>query len=74
MLRVQIGLLWVLVQIDFAKPVIDNTTTDWFALQGREENGWTSIQFKRLLDTCDTMDVPIKVRRNVLILYVIYLF
>jgi hypothetical protein len=38
MLRVQIGLLWVLVQIDFAKPVIDNTTTDWFALQGREEN------------------------------------
>ncbi len=23
---------------DLAKPVIDNTTADWFALQGREEN------------------------------------
>lgn len=45
----------------FSKPLIDNTTTDWFALQGREQNGWTSIQFKRLLDTCDTMDVSIKV-------------
>lgn len=42
-------------------PVIDNTTTDWFALQGREQNGWTAIQFKRLLDTCDPMDVAIKV-------------
>jgi hypothetical protein len=41
--------------------VIDSTTIDWFALQGREENGWTAIQFKRFLDTCDTMDVPIKV-------------
>jgi len=41
--------------------MIDNTTTDWFALQGREQNGWTAIQFKRLLDTCDTLDVPIKV-------------
>ena len=44
--------------------MIDNTTTDWFPLEGREENGWTSIQFKRLLDTCDTMDVPIKVSTN----------
>ena len=42
-------------------PVVDNTTTDWFALQGREQNGWTAIQFKRLLDTCDPMDVAIKV-------------
>ncbi|CAF4018018.1 unnamed protein product [Rotaria sp. Silwood2] len=48
-------------------PVIDNTTTDWFPLQGREQNGWTSIQFKRLLDTCDSMDVPIKSGTNILI-------
>ena len=41
--------------------VIDKYNNDWFALQGREQNGWTAIQFKRLLDTCDTMDVPIKV-------------
>ncbi|CAF3236093.1 unnamed protein product, partial [Rotaria sp. Silwood2] len=41
-------------------PVIDNTTTDWLALKGREQNGWTTIQFKRSLDTCDKMDVPIK--------------
>ncbi|CAF4698174.1 unnamed protein product, partial [Rotaria socialis] len=46
---------------DFAKPVIDNTTTDWYAIRGREQNGWTAIQFKRLLDTCDSMDYPIKV-------------
>ncbi|CAF4482771.1 unnamed protein product, partial [Rotaria sp. Silwood2] len=45
---------------DFAKPMIDNTTTDWFAIRGREQNGWTAIQFKRLLDTCDSMDYPIK--------------
>ncbi|CAF3437207.1 unnamed protein product [Rotaria sp. Silwood2] len=44
--------------------VIDNTTIDWFAIQGHEENGWTAIQFKRLLDTCDSMDVPIKVSDN----------
>ncbi|CAF3386420.1 unnamed protein product, partial [Rotaria sp. Silwood2] len=50
-----------------SRPVIDNTTTDWFHLQGREQNGWTSIQFKRLLDTCDSMDVPIKSGTNVLI-------
>ena len=43
------------------QPVVDNTTVDWFGLQGREENGWTAIQFKRRLDTCDTMDVSIKV-------------
>ncbi|CAF4431727.1 unnamed protein product, partial [Rotaria sp. Silwood2] len=48
-------------------PVIDNTTTDWFPLQGREQNGWTSIQFKRLLDTCDSMDVPIKSGTNIVI-------
>ncbi|CAF5067245.1 unnamed protein product [Rotaria magnacalcarata] len=46
---------------DFARPVIDNTTTDWSAIKGREQNGWTAIQFKRFLDTCDSMDVPIKV-------------
>ncbi|CAF1219237.1 unnamed protein product [Rotaria magnacalcarata] len=49
------------------RPVIDNTTTDWFHLQGREQNGWTSIQFKRLLDTCDSMDVSIRSGTNVLI-------
>ncbi|CAF3206970.1 unnamed protein product [Rotaria sp. Silwood2] len=48
-------------------PIIDNTTTDWFHLQGREQNGWTSIQFKRLLDTCDSMDVPIISGTNILI-------
>lgn len=42
--------------------MIDTTTTDWFGLRGREESGWTALQFKRLIDTCDTMDVPIKVR------------
>ncbi len=45
----------------FARPMIDNTTIDWFGLLGREENGWTAIQFRRALDTCDTMDFPIKV-------------
>ena len=43
------------------RPIVDNTTTDWFGLQGREQNGWTAIRFRRLLDTCDPMDVPIKV-------------
>ena len=43
-------------------PMIDNTTADWFVLQGREQNGWTAIQFQRALDTCDTMDVAIVVR------------
>jgi hypothetical protein len=41
---------------------MDTTSTDWFALSGSEQNGWTAIQFKRLLDTCDTMDVAITVR------------
>ena len=41
--------------------MLDTTTSDWFAVRGREQNGWTAIQFKRFLDTCDTMDVPIKV-------------
>ncbi|CAF3387948.1 unnamed protein product [Rotaria sp. Silwood1] len=50
-----------------SRPVVDNTTKDWFALKGREQNGWTAIQFKRFLDTCDTMDVPIKSGTNILI-------
>ncbi|CAF4835652.1 unnamed protein product [Rotaria sp. Silwood1] len=49
------------------RSMVDNTTIDWFALQGREVNGWTAIQFKRLLDTCDLMDVPIKSGINNLI-------
>ncbi|CAF1122491.1 unnamed protein product [Rotaria sp. Silwood1] len=52
---------------NFSRPVIDDTTIDWFALQGHEENGWTAIQFKRFLDTCDSMDVPIKSGTNILI-------
>ena len=40
---------------------MDNTTNDWIVLNGQESNGWTAIQFKRLLDTCDSMDYPIKV-------------
>ena len=46
--------------------MIDDTTQDWFALQGREQNGWTAIQFKRLLDTCDPMDYAIKVNTSIL--------
>ncbi|CAF1072713.1 unnamed protein product [Didymodactylos carnosus] len=42
------------------RPLIDNTSSDWFALNGKEENGWTAIQFKRKLDTCDSLDYPIK--------------
>ncbi|CAF1026501.1 unnamed protein product [Rotaria sp. Silwood1] len=45
---------------NFSKPSIDSTSTDWIGLRGREENGWTAIQFKRLLETCDDMDVSIK--------------
>jgi hypothetical protein len=30
--------------------------------KGREQNGWTAIQFKRLLDTCYPTDYPIKIR------------
>ena len=48
----------------YTRPIIDNTTQDWHVIQGREENGWTSIQFKRLLETCDEMDVPIKVENT----------
>ncbi|CAF4657670.1 unnamed protein product [Rotaria sp. Silwood2] len=48
------------------RPMVDNTTIDWFAVQGHEVNGWTAIQFKRLLDTCDIMDVPIKVLPSLL--------
>ncbi|CAF2984106.1 unnamed protein product [Rotaria sp. Silwood2] len=50
-----------------ARPVLDNTTQDWFLLQGREKDGWTAIQFKRLLDTCDSMDFPIISGTNTLI-------
>ncbi|CAF1450939.1 unnamed protein product, partial [Rotaria sordida] len=46
--------------LNTSRPIIDNTTNDWIALQGKEVNGWTAIQFKRLLDTCDSMDVSIK--------------
>lgn len=46
------------------RPVIDQTEANWIALQGREVNGWTAIQFKRKFDTCDWMDVPIKVRNR----------
>lgn len=41
--------------------MLDNTTNDWIPLKGREENGWTVLQFRRSLDSCDYMDVPIKV-------------
>ncbi|CAF4772742.1 unnamed protein product [Rotaria sp. Silwood1] len=51
----------------FTTPIIDNTTTDWFALNGKEENGWTALQFKRKLETCDSMDVPIKFGTSTLI-------
>ena len=40
---------------------MDNTTIDWFGLRGRQMDGWTAIQFTRALDTCDIMDVSIKV-------------
>ncbi|CAF2711169.1 unnamed protein product [Rotaria sp. Silwood2] len=50
-----------------ARPVLDNSTQDWFLLQGREKDGWTVIQFKRLLDTCDSMDFPIISGTNTLI-------
>ncbi|CAF3285978.1 unnamed protein product [Rotaria sp. Silwood2] len=51
----------------FYQPMVDSTTQDWFGLQGREVNGWTAIQFKRLLDTCDIMDYPIKSGTNIVI-------
>jgi len=51
----------------FVLPVKDNTTQDWFGLQGREENSWTAIQFKRALDTKDSMDIPIQPGMNVLL-------
>ena len=44
-----------------SKPIIDKTRNDWFPLNGREENGWTIIQLKRLLNTCDQTDIQIKV-------------
>ncbi|CAF0867444.1 unnamed protein product [Adineta steineri] len=51
----------------FVLPVKDSTTQDWFGLQGREENDWTAIQFKRALDTHDTMDFPIRSGINVVL-------
>lgn len=47
-----------------ALPVMDNTSVDWIPLQGREQDGWTSIQFRRRIDTCDLMDVTINVRNH----------
>ncbi|CAF1585953.1 unnamed protein product [Rotaria sp. Silwood1] len=77
MIGADIGLGWIdqLGQLHFEdryaygfyQPMLDNTTQDWFGLQGREENGWTAIQFKRLLDTCDVMDYPIKSGTNIVI-------
>ncbi|CAF4944392.1 unnamed protein product, partial [Rotaria socialis] len=52
---------------DFAIPILDNTTSNWLALRGRESDGWTAIQFKRLIDTCDPMDVSIISGTNVVI-------
>ncbi|CAF4936815.1 unnamed protein product, partial [Rotaria socialis] len=53
--------------IRFAIPILDNTTSNWLALRGRESDGWTAIQFKRLIDTCDPMDVSITSGTNVVI-------
>ncbi|CAF2880882.1 unnamed protein product [Rotaria sp. Silwood2] len=47
-----IGLGWDRYANGFSQPIIDN---------------WTSIQFKRSLDTCDQMDIPIKSGTNTLI-------
>ena len=44
--------------------MIDNGTADWIGIQGREQDGWTAIEFRRLIDTCDPMDVPIKVKNK----------
>jgi len=65
----QTGQLHFEDRIAFGKsePVVDNTTSDWIGLKGREQNGWTAIQFKRSLDTCDPMDFPIKSGTNILI-------
>ena len=47
-----------------SRPILDNTTQDWSARQGQERDGWTAVQLKRSLDTCDPMDFPIKVRNH----------
>ncbi|CAF1378649.1 unnamed protein product [Adineta ricciae] len=44
----------------YAVTMLDNTTTNSFTLQSREVNGWTAIQFKRLINIYDYMDVRIK--------------
>ena len=36
--------------------------TNWFALTGYEENGWTAIRFKYSLNAWDRFDVPITIR------------
>ncbi|CAF3781695.1 unnamed protein product [Rotaria socialis] len=53
--------------VGFTLPVKDSTTQDWLGLQGREENSWTAIQFKRALNTTDSMDVPIEPGMNILL-------
>ena len=44
---------------------IDQTGTVQF--QVCEQDGWTAIQFRRLLKTCDSMDVPIKVNEKLFV-------
>ncbi|CAF1495013.1 unnamed protein product [Rotaria sp. Silwood1] len=51
----------------YSRPITDKTEVNWILLQGREINGWTAIQFKRMFDTCDPMDVPIMSGTNNLI-------
>ncbi|CAF3765470.1 unnamed protein product [Rotaria socialis] len=50
-----------------SRPILDNATQDWFLLRGHEKDGWAAIQCKRLLSTCDSMNVPIKSGTNDLI-------
>lgn len=47
-----------------SRPLLDKTTQDWSAIQGEEKDGWTAVQLRRSLDTCDPMDFPIKVRHH----------
>ncbi|CAF3865400.1 unnamed protein product [Rotaria sp. Silwood2] len=51
----------------YSRPIMDKNEVNWIVLQGREVNGWTAIQFKRMFDTCDSMDVPITFGTNKLI-------
>ena len=43
-----------------ARPPIDESQ-DWFLLAGREENGFTILEFSRNLTTCDPRDLDIDV-------------